>query len=221
MRWRRCWAAGWSYRQETRRLVLRRVPRDLAEGVRYVRRRPGDRRGAGGDDRDEPAGVSVCRAGGADRAAGVSGVAGAGGRAGGVGSVRGIPGGRGADDAGAGAERAGADGRRVGAVPGVCGGDAAGAVVLDRVPVAGGGRVRVGGVRQYADVADRAACAGADPVAADGAADGVYRDGAAGDSADGIGSGFCRADGGDRPRGLSGLVAVCAIGMVWRRRERR
>ncbi len=42
-------------------------------------RRPGDRRRAGGDHRDEPAGISLCRAGGADRAAGVSGFAHAGG----------------------------------------------------------------------------------------------------------------------------------------------
>ena len=36
-------------------------------------------------------------------------------------------------------------------------------------------RLRFGGVRQHADLADRAACAAAYPLAADGTADGVHR----------------------------------------------
>ena len=62
--------------------------------------------------------------------------------------------------------------------------DAARADFRAGVRVAGHRRLRVRRVRQHADVADRAACAAAYPLAPDGIADGMHRHGPAGHIAD-------------------------------------
>ena len=82
---------------------------------------------------------------------------------------------------------------------------------------AGHRRLRLGRVRQHADLADRAACAAAYPFAADGTADGLHRHGAVGILligvlADRFGP-LLAVD----IMALTGLVAVSTIGLVWRR----
>ena len=82
------------------------------------------------------------------------------------------------------AERAHADGGRIAAVPGVRDPDAVRPELPAGLPPAGDRRLRLVGLRQHADLADRAACAAADPLAADGTADRVHRLRAAGHPAD-------------------------------------
>jgi MFS family permease len=165
-------AAGLDYRQATRRLVLVNVPRELAEGLKFVR---GDLVIGG------VLAVTVAmNLLGFPYAALVAPI----GRM--VFQVSPVlVGVLAASEPGAENERAHPDGRRVVAVPGMCGGDAAGAAVLGRLPVAGARRIRIGGVRQHADVADCTARSDAYPVTPHGTADGVHRHGAAGDTSGG------------------------------------
>ena len=81
-------------------------------------------------------------------------------------------------------EWAHADGRRIAAVPGVRDTDASRTDIRAGLCAAGDRRDRLGCVRQHADLVDRAARTAAYPVAADGTADGLHRDGATRDTAD-------------------------------------
>ena len=103
------------------------------------------------------------------------------------------------------------------------------------VPAAGHRRRRLGGVRQHADLADRAACAAAYPLAADGAADGLHRHRPAGHPADRragrpVRPDAGRGDHGDRPASSQwrqaasrGGATICGrpqrIGRHWPRKD--